>query len=366
MSADLAPYLNQIIHSDSLELLPSLPANSIDLVFADPPYNLQLKQDLWRPDNSEVDPVDDDWDQFDGFREYDTFTNNWLKQVKRVMKPDATIWVSGTYHNIFRVGAIMQNLGFWLLNTVAWMKYNAMPNFRGRRLKNDVEVIIWAKYNEKSRYQFNYNLMKRFNDFGEGKQLGSVWKVNRVMANERILGLNGEKLHSTQKPAELLKRVILASSLPDDIVLDPFSGTGTTASVAHQLRRQFIAIEQDKLYYDASVRRLSTVKVLPKNHELIQAVYTEKPPRIAFKKLLAAGYVREGQTLYFDDPDTEAIITDNAKLRMGETIGTIHSLARDLKAVRSINGWKHWFYLDETGKRQSINRLRYEYADNLT
>lgn len=364
MSDNLAPYLNQITHADSLQLLPQLPANSINLVFADPPYNLQLKQDLWRPDNSEVDPVDDDWDQFDGFREYDDFTRDWLKQVKRVMKPNATIWVSGTYHNIFRVGAIMQNLGFWLLNTVAWMKYNAMPNFRGRRLKNDVEVIIWAKYNEHSRYHFNYHMMKRFNDFGKGKQMGSVWKINRVLANERIRGINGEKLHSTQKPAELLKRVILASTMPDDIVLDPFSGTGTTAAVAHQLRRQFIAIEQDKTYYDASVRRLSRVEPLPEKHELIQAVYTEKPPRIAFKKLLAAGYVREGQTLYFDDTAIEVTITKNAKLQMGETIGTIHSLARNLKDVRSINGWKHWYYIDESGKRQQIDRLRHEYADN--
>ncbi|MEO1290922.1 MAG: DNA methyltransferase, partial [Chloroflexota bacterium] len=202
--------------------------------------------------------------------------------------------------------------------------------------------------------------------FGEGKQLGSVWKINRVLANERIFGLNGEKLHSTQKPAELLKRVILASSMPDDIVLDPFSGTGTTAHMAHYLRRQFVAIEQDKTYFDASVRRLANTNILAEDNELIQAVYTEKPPRIAFKKLLAAGYVQAGQTLYFDDPDTEAVITENAKLQMGDIIGTIHSLARDLKDVRSINGWKHWYYADATGKRHRIDRLRYEYADNST
>ncbi len=359
----LNPYLNQMIHGDSLEILPQLPPNSIDLVFADPPYNLQLKQDLRRPDNSQVDAVNDEWDQFDNFKAYDDFTRDWLRLVKRAMKPDSAIWVSGTYHNIFRVGTIMQNLGFWLLNTVAWMKYNAMPNFRGARLKNDVEYIIWAKYDEKSRYTFNHHLMKRFNDFGEGKQLGSVWQINRCVAPERIRRADGERLHPTQKPEELLRRVILASSMPDDIILDPFAGTGTTPTMAKQLRRKFIAIEQEEDYFQAAIMRINAIKVLPEDDELIRAVYIEKPPRVAFKKLLAAGYVTEGQTLYLDEPSTEAIITKNAKLKAGKTIGSIHSLACTLKEVPSTNGWKHWYYVDDTGKHQPIDRLRHEYYD---
>jgi len=364
MTQSIDPYLNQMICGDSLEILPQLPENSIDVVFADPPYNLQLKQDLWRPNHTQVVAVNDEWDQFDSFKAYDDFTRTWLKMVKRVMKPDSSIWVSGTYHNIFRVGTIMQNLGFWLLNTVGWMKYNAMPNFRGMRLKNDIEFIIWAKYNEDSRYTFNHHLMKRFNDFGEGKQLGSVWKINTCVGPERVRDEEGNKLHPTQKPIELLKRIILASTMPGDIILDPFAGTGTTVAMAKRLRRQYISIEQDEVYYNASVERVKKVKPLAEKHELIQAVYTEKPPRIAFKKLLAAGYVKEGQKLYLDEPATEATVTKNAKLKTDKQTGTIHSLARTLKEVRSINGWKHWYYVDDAGKRHQIDRLRHEYVQD--
>lgn len=357
-------YLNQIICGDSLDILPRLPENSVDLVFADPPYNLQLKQALWRPNHTQVDAVSDDWDQFASFKAYDKFTETWLKAVKHVMKPSATIWVSGTYHNIFRVGTIMQNLGFWILNTVSWMKYNAMPNFRGTRLKNDIEFIIWAKYDADSRYTFNHHLMKRFNDYNEGKQLGSVWQINTCVGSERIRDENGSKLHPTQKPEELLQRIILASSIPDDIVLDPFSGTGTTPAMAKYLRRHYIAIEQEQAYYDASIKRVAKIKPLAKNHATIQAVYAEKPPRVAFKTLLTAGYIKVGQTLYLDDPNTEATITKNAKLVAGEQTGSIHSLARELKDVRSTNGWVHWYYVDEQGERQQINKLRHDYHEN--
>ncbi len=361
MTSKQNPYLNQLLCGDSLEILPQLPENSIDLVFADPPYNLQLKQTLVRPDHSQVDAVNDEWDQFDSFKAYDDFTRQWLRMVRRAMKPGATIWVSGTYHNIFRVGTIMQNLGFWMLNTIGWMKFNAMPNFRGTRLKNDIEFIIWAKYSEKSRYTFNHHLMKRFN---EGKQLGSVWQINTCTGPERIRDEEGNKLHPTQKPEELLQRIILASSLPGDVILDPFAGTATTAAMAKQLRRQFISIEQEASYYRASLKRVEKVKPLPENDDLIQSVYTEKPPRIAFKKLLAAGYVREGQTLYLDEPATEAIITKNAKLKAGKKIGSIHSLACTLKDVPSTNGWKHWYYDDQSGIRHPIDKLRYEYSQN--
>lgn len=363
-TSDSNPYLNKMLCGNSLEILPQLPENSVDLVFADPPYNLQLKQALLRPDHSQVDAVNDDWDQFDSFKAYDDFTLEWLKLVRRAMKPDSSIWVSGTYHNIFRVGTIMQNLGFWMLNTVGWMKYNAMPNFRGTRLKNDIEFIIWAKYSEKSRYTFNHHLMKRFNDYGKGKQLGSVWQINTCVGPERIRDEDGNKLHPTQKPEELLKRIILASSLPGDVILDPFSGTGTTVAMAKYLRRQFISIEQKESYYKASVVRAEAIEPLPESDELIQAVYTEKPPRIAFKKLLAAGYITVGQKLYLDEPATEATVTKNAKLVSGKKNGSIHSLACILKDLPSTNGWKHWYYVDETGTRQQIDKLRHEYVQN--
>jgi DNA modification methylase len=354
-------FFNRIIQGDSLEILPQIPESSIDLVFSDPPYNLQLKQDLWRPNHTQVVAVNDDWDQFDSFKHYDEFTRDWLKEVRRVMKPTATIWVSGTYHNIFRVGAIMQNMGFWLLNTITWFRPNAMPNFRGMRLKNDVEFIIWAKYSEESRYTFHHHLVKRFNDFSPEKQLGCVWQINLCGGPERLRDGNGDKLHPTQKPEELLERIILASSKPDEVVLDPFSGTGTSAAVAKRLRRQYIAIEAHESYYQASIERIHTVKPLPEDAEIIQAVYHEKPPRVAFKKLLKAGYIEIGQKLYLDEPATEAIITRNAKLQAGNQIGSIHSLACHLKDVPSINGWRHWFYEAKDGSRYPIDMLRYEY-----
>jgi DNA modification methylase len=355
-------FLNRMTQGDSLEILPQVPENSVDLVFSDPPYNLQLKQDLWRPNHTQVVAVTDEWDKFDSFKDYDDFTYDWLKAVRRVMKPTATIWVSGTYHNIFRVGAIMQTMGFWLLNTVTWFRPNAMPNFRGTRLKNDVEFIIWAKYSEASRYTFHHHLMKRFNDFSPEKQLGSVWQIKLCGGAERLRDENGDKLHSTQKPESLLERIILASSKPDDLVLDPFAGTGTTAAVAKRLRRQYIAIEQDELYHQASIERIEKVKPLAKTDELIQAVYHEKPPRVAFKKLLKAGYVKIGQKLYLDDPTIEAVVTENAKLKTGGKMGSIHSLACILKDVPSTNGWRHWFYEAEDGKRYPIDVLRRRYA----
>jgi modification methylase len=344
--------------------LPKLPAKSVDLIFADPPYYLQLKQDLFRPNMSYVDGVDDDWDKFENFAEYDEFSKAWLSEARRVMKADATIWVSGTYHNIFRVGAVMQDMGFWILNTVTWMKFNAMPNFRGTRLKNDVEFIIWAKPAQNSKYTFNHHLMKRFNDFSPDKQLGSVWKINSIDRAERLRDKQGEKLHPTQKPIGLLQRIILASSLPNDVVLDPFAGTGTTPAVAKQLRRQYIAIEQHEPYYEAALERIAIVEALHENHEWIRSVYQEKPPRVAFKTLLEDGHLQEGQRLYLDSPNTEVIITKNGKLKLGEQVESIHKLACILKNLPSTNGWKHWYYEAEDGSRKLIDELRLKYESN--
>lgn len=347
--------LNRILQGDTLDILPQLPANSVDLVFADPPYNLQLQQELWRPNMTRVEPVDDAWDQFDSFRAYDEFTRAWLSAVRRVMKETATIWVSGTYHNIFRVGAIMQDLGFWILNTVTWQKPNAMPNFRGVRLRNDAEFVIWAKYGEKSRYTFNHHLMKRFN---EGKQLGSVWIIPACGGPERLRDGEGKRLHPTQKPEELLTRIIGASTRPGDLVLDPFIGSGTTAVVATRLHRKWIGIEREPIYIRAAKKRIKAVNLLPMDDPLLVEV-TVRRKRIPFRILLERGYLQPGQTLYLDRPDSAAVILANGHLQANGYTGSIHKVGAQLKRVPSCNGWAHWYYIDQsTGARIVIDTLR--------
>lgn len=357
--------LNQILHGDMLALVPTLPAACVDLVFADPPYNLQLKEDLWRPNLTKVDAVDDGWDQFASFADYDTFTRAWLTECRRVMKDTATIWVSGTYHNIFRVGAIMQDLGFWILNTVTWFKTNATPNFNGTRLKNDVEFVIWAKKSEGSRYTFHHHLMKQFNDFSPGKQLGSVWKITATGGMERLRDDAGKKLHSTQKPVELLRRIILASSSPGDVVFDPFMGSGTTAAVAKQLRRRWIGIERDQRYLSAALSRVEAVEPLTEDHPLIAAVTRPKPPRVLFDMLLMAGYVRPGDKLYLDLPTCEAVILSDGCIQVGDRSGSIHRLGALLKNAPSCNGWKHWYFKDEHGQMHPIDELRQQYRARM-
>jgi DNA modification methylase len=349
------PPLNQLLHGDTLDLLPQLPARSVDLVFADPPYNLQLQQDLWRPNMTRVNGVDDHWDQFDSFAAYDQFTCDWLSAVRRVMKNSATIWVSGTYHNIFRVGAIMQDLGFWILNTVTWQKSNAMPNFRGVRLKNDAEFIIWAKKSEKSRYTFNHQVMKQFND---SKQLGSVWTIRSCVGPERLRDADGKKLHPTQKPEELLTRIILASSHPGDVVLDPFLGSGTTAAIAKRLQRQWIGIEREDSYYHAAQQRVADETSLPDDDPLIIPAPLNRK-RTPFRILLEHGYLQAGQTLYLDDPESAAVILENGHLRSNGYTGSIHKVGAQLKNVPSCNGWTHWYYEDNaTGELVAIDALR--------
>jgi DNA modification methylase len=346
---------------DALNILPQLPAACVDLVFADPPYNLQLKSELWRPDHSHVNAVNDEWDHFGSFGAYDAFTRQWLQQVRRLMKPDATIWVSGTYHNIFRVGTIMQNLGFWILNTVVWYKHNAMPNFRGMRLKNDVEFIIWAKYQENSHYLYHHHFMKHFNDSAPGKQLGCVWQIKTCGGAERLRDEHGERLHPTQKPEALLERIILASSRPGQTVLDPFIGTGTSAVVARRFLRHWIGVEQHEPYYHAALQRISATQALPASDPRITSVYDEHLPRVAFRKLIKYGYLHAGQSLYLHNPDCEAIILENGTLQIGTIEGSIHQLASLLTGIPSQNGWKHWEYRDESGIFHSINQLRQIY-----
>ncbi len=345
-----------IILGDSLTWLARLPAQSVDLVFADPPYNLQLRKTLFRPNYSAVEAVDAEWDQFEGFDDYDAFSRAWLAQVRRVMKPTGSIWICGTYHNIFRVGAILQDFGFWVLNTVVWHKPNAMPNFRGTRLRNDVEWVVWAKYDETSRYIFNHHLMKRFND---GKQLGSVWEINRCGGPERLRDGQGKTLHPTQKPEALLRRIILASTQPGDLVLDPFVGTGTTAVVAKQLHRRWLGIENNPVYVRAARGRVYLTQPGPLD---ATPPPDPRPKRVAFKLLLKEGYLDVGQTLYFKDPACEAVIIPGGKLRLNDTIDTIHGMGRRLRESGTCNGWKHWYFLDDiTGQRQLIDVLRDRY-----
>ena len=355
---------NQLLHGDTLEILPTLPEQSVDLVFADPPYNLQLKNDLWRPNLTKVNGVDDGWDQFGSFAEYDDFTRQWLLGCQRVMKDDASIWVSGTYHNIFRVGAIMQDLGFWMLNTVTWFKNNAMPNFNGTRLKNDVEFVIWAKKSESSRYTFHHHRMKKFNDFSPGKQLGSVWHIGATPRGERLRDVDGNKLHSTQKPEALLERIILASSNPGDVVFDPFSGSGTTAAMAKKLHRQWLGIERDPVYHEAAACRVDKVIPLDEGDPLLHNI--TKPVRVPFGVLVEAGYLRPGDRLYLDKPDCEAVILEDGRLQAGDVVGSIHQLGKQFKDTPTCNGWMHWHYHDtDADERRPIDHLRQQYRETL-
>lgn len=361
---------NQILQGDSLTILPQLPDRSVDVIFADPPYNLQLRGDLWRPNLTRVDAVDDAWDQFgdgdaaESFAAYDDFTRAWLAEAQRVLADRSSIWVSGTYHNIFRVGATMQDLGFWILNTVTWFKTNAMPNFNGTRLKNDVEFVIWAKKSESATYTFHHHVMKQFNDFAPGKQLGSVWRIPATGGVERLKDDSGDKLHATQKPEELLKRIILASSSPGDLILDPFSGTGTTAAVAKRLRRRYCGIERDAGYVVAAQERLAAIRPLPASDPLLKL--PQKQTRVPFKDLVAAGYLHIGQTLMLDNPACTAVIRDDGQIEAGSVVGSIHKVGATLKNAPSCNGWMHWYYTDAHQQSHRLDVLRTYYRDNHT
>lgn len=349
-------FQDTLIQGDTLLILPTLPAESVDVIFADPPYNLQLDGELWRPNLTKVDAVDDVWDKFASFDDYDTFTRAWLIEAQRIMKARSSIWVSGTYHNIFRVGAIMQDLGFWVLNTVTWLKPNAMPNFNGTRLKNDVEFVIWAKKSEKAGYTFNHHTAKQFNDFAPHKQLGSVWQIKACGGGERLKDSSGVKLHSTQKPAELLKRILLISSHAGDTVLDPFSGTGTTAAVAKLLHRHWCGIERDARYHAAAQARVAQVEPLAADAPLLFT--PQKPPRVSMRELIARGALSVGQALYLDTPECVVIVQENGDVAYGEITGSIHKVARTLKQTPSCNGWKHWSFLDADGQPHLIDILR--------
>jgi len=343
--------LNQILQGNCIEILNSLPENSVDLVFADPPYNLQLQNDLYRPDLSKVDAVNNKWDKFGSFAEYDLFTREWLSATRRVLKDTGTTWVIGSYHNIFRVGAIMQDLGFWTLNSVIWEKGNPMPNFRGVRFTNSHEILIWAQKKKGSKYTFNHHSMKALND---DLQMRADWYLPLATGKERIKS-NGLKAHPTQKPESLLYRVIMSSSKVGDVILDPFFGSGTTGAVAKKLGRNYIGIERDKKYIKIAQKRIDSVEKSP----LTALTLPEKrnQVRVPFGALLEAGFLSPGQSLFFkDDKSIRVVILSNGHLKYKEQVGSIHALAKAL-AGGAVNGWDMWLY-KENGKLKVIDELR--------
>ena len=352
--------LNQILHGDCVEILNSLPENSVDVIFADPPYNLQLRNELYRPDTSKVDAVNDGWDKFENFKAYDEFSWQWLSASRRVLKETGTIWVIGSYHNIYRVGTILQDLGFWILNDVVWIKSNPMPNFRGVRFTNSHETMIWAQKKKNGKYTFNHQSMKALN---EDLQMRSDWELPLATGKQR-LKQNGTKAHSTQKPEALLYRVILASSNPGDVVLDPFFGSGTTGAVAKKLGRNWIGIERDKKYIKIAQKRIDEViEVDP------DAIYIEKlkQTRVPFGALIENGYLNAGEILYLGGKgDTTAKILANGHIRYKNIEGSIHKVASAVQNA-PCNGWDHWFYVDQkTNKRIALDELRKKYRAKIS
>jgi site-specific DNA-methyltransferase (adenine-specific) len=333
--------LDQIIHGDCVDALNALPEKSVDLIFADPPYNLQLNQELWRPNMTKVDAVDDEWDQIGGFAEYDEFTRKWLQACRRVLKDTGTIWVIGSYHNIYRVGSILLDLGYWILNDVLWLKSNPMPQMRGVRLTNAHETLLWAKKSRKARYTFNYHAMKELND---GKQMRSDWLIPICSGTERIK-VDGKKAHSTQKPEALLYRVILSSSNPGDVVLDPFFGSGTTGAVAKRLHRRWIGIERDPFYVEVAQRRIEAIQPEPFDPQVFDVSDKKRSaPRIEFARLLEHGLIAPGQALYFrGDRALEAHVKPDGRLCYDDVEGSIHQMARHIQGS-PCNGWEHWYY----------------------
>jgi modification methylase len=349
--------LNTVIQGDCTEELKKFPDNSVDLIFADPPYNMQLKNPLYRPNNTKVDGVDDEWDKFSSFAEYDNFCTAWLTECRRVLKNTGSIWVIGSYHNIFRVGSIMLNLGFWILNDIIWHKTNPMPNFLGTRFTNASETILWcAKDRNYKKYTFNHRMMKKYNG---NKQMSSVWQIGLCVGEERLKGEDGKKAHSTQKPEELLKRIILSASRPGDIVLDPFFGTGTTGAVAKKLKRNYIGIEKEYEYVELSKKRIDKITEYLPEAEWVEGE-KGKQARVPFTALLKERLIKEGETLYARKTCAAASVLADGNLQYRNQIGSIHKIGAFIQQTPSCNGWKFW-YIVRDNNSIPIDDLRSEY-----
>lgn len=350
---------NKILQGNCIEIISQLPDSSVDLIFADPPYNLQLSHELLRPNRSKVDAVNDDWDQFDNFEQYDNFTQAWLSGCKRVLKDTGTLWVIGSYHNIFRIGKILQDLEYWILNDVVWIKDNPMPNFRGVRFTNAHETLIWAQKKKGAKYTFNHQSMKAMN---EDLQMRSDWYLPLCTGSERQK-TNGQRAHATQKPEGLLYRILLASTKPGDLVLDPFFGSGTTGAVAKKLGRYYIGIESNPDYIKVASDRIANVKPAPDSS--LNIVEPRNRKRVPFGALLEAGYLHPGQTLIFsENKSISAVILANSHIECNGLTGSIHFIAKTLLRNAPVNGWDLWLY-NSGDHLETINSLRTKYISIL-
>ncbi|EKF41323.1 site-specific DNA-methyltransferase [Nitratireductor indicus] len=349
-----AEWLDTIIKGDCVAALNRLPDQSVDVIFADPPYNLQLEGTLHRPDQSRVDAVDDEWDQFESFAAYDAFTRAWMLAARRVLKPNGTIWVIGSYHNIFRVGSVMQDLGYWFLNDIVWRKSNPMPNFRGRRFQNAHETMIWASRDKSSKgYTFNYEAMKAAND---DLQMRSDWLFPICTGKERLKTDEGDKLHPTQKPEALLARIIMSSTKPGDVVLDPFFGSGTTGAVAKRLGRHFVGIEREDSYIEAASQRIADIEPLD-NLDLAQVQGKRAEPRVAFGSLIDAGLMKPGTLLCDAKRRWTANVRADGTIAIGDDAGSIHRVGARVQGLEACNGWTFWHF-EEAGSLKPIDELR--------
>ena len=346
---------NKILIGDCIDHMDALPSESVDMIFGDPPYNLQLAGDLHRPNNTRVNGVEENWDKFTDFAHYDDFTCRWLTAAQRILKPTGSIWVIGSYHNIFRVGAALQDLGYWILNDIIWRKSNPMPNFRGKRFTNAHETLIWASKNKKSKYTFNYKSLKCLND---DLQMRSDWMLPICNGKER-LKQNGKKVHSTQKPESLLHRIILATTNKGDIIFDPFLGTGTTAVGAKKLGRKYYGIEREKKYFKAAVERIKNTKVIEENY-LDTIENNKSKPRIPFGSLVELGILRPGTTLFDPKKKINAKIMADGSIKYKKSEGSIHKIAAAIMGAESYNGWTYW-HCDINGSTVVIDSLRQKF-----
>jgi modification methylase len=352
--------VGQIIQRDCIEAMAALPDACVDMVFADPPYNLQLGGDLFRPEGSRVDAVDDDWDKFDTFAAYDAFTRAWLAEARRILKPNGTLWVIGSYHNIFRVGAALQDAGYWILNDIVWRKSNPMPNFRGTRFTNAHETLIWASRSEDSRYTFNYRAMKALND---ELQMRSDWVIPICSGGERVK-TDGIKAHPTQKPEALLYRVLLACTNPGDVVLDPFFGTGTTGAVARRLGRQWIGIEREKRYVKVAEERIASTLEL--DESAMRTMASKKgQPRIPFGTLIETRMIEPGAVLTDSKRRFQALVHADGSVEMAGKQGSIHQIGAAALSAPSCNGWTFW-HVEQAGNLICIDDLRQSYIATLS
>jgi modification methylase len=352
---------DRILIGDCIATLQSLPERSVDMVFADPPYFLQLENELLRPNNTRVDGVDDDWDKFGGFADYDRFTREWLTAARRVLKDDGTLWVIGTYHNIFRIGTVLQDIGFWMLNDVIWRKTNPMPNFRGRRFANAHETLIWCAKQQKSRYTFNYEAMKALND---ELQMRSDWLLPICSGSERLKDSEGKKAHPTQKPESLLHRVILAATNPGDLVLDPFFGTGTSGVVAKKLGRHYLGIERDETYATIAEKRLSKTRP-PQDVSLVATPSKRAEPRIPFGWLVERGLLSAGDILTDQSGRWHAKVRADGTLVCADATGSIHRVGAHVQGAPACNGWVFW-HINVEGKPVPIDVLRQKIRAELS